>query len=182
MESQQRRRWYQFSVVALFVVLTIATVVALAGYAWKQRQVASTALERANEIDLEAEHKLRFAMQMDYQARVLYHFLGIDALTAAEYEMLMQMLKDNSKATKASEHYEMWAKTIGEELPADRRSYPNMISHLVDQVRRRDEQLVQADTTMKALQVERERFRQEADEYKTRCRQLQETIDKLREP
>lgn len=175
--------------VTLFVVLTIATVVAFAGYAWQQRHVASETLERADKMVREAqtartgaEKMLKGAAHLDYQARVLYHFLGIDALTTAEYETLMEMLKDNPKATKVSEVYEMWAKTSGEELADDRRSYPNMISHLVVQVHTYRKQLASMDTAVKRLETERDRFRQEADEYRTRCRRPQEEIDKLREP
>jgi hypothetical protein len=185
MESQ-RRRWHQFGLRFLFALMTIVALVVFSGYTWRQRRETSAALRRADQIARRAEAEQarwqQVAEQFNYERLMLYHVLGLRPVTITEYEAVTAELEDNPNAQKAVKEYEASAKSAGESLPRGQRSYPAIISHLSAELRRRDQQAVDREDTIRSLREERDRCRQDADEYKTRCQALEKTINELRKP
>jgi uncharacterized coiled-coil DUF342 family protein len=179
MESERQRR-HQFGLRSLFAVITIGALVALAVYAWQQRREASAASRRADQMAASFEAIERVAEQFNYEQTMFHHILGIRSMTIAEYNTVMVGLEDNPKAQKAVKEYETLAKSIGESLPRGQRSYPAIIAYLAAELRRRDQQVADQEDAMKSLREERDRFRQDADEYKTQCQALEKTINELR--
>jgi len=181
MESERQRR-HQFGLRSLFAVMTIGALVALSVYAWQQRREASAALQIVRRAEAEQAQWQRVAEQFNYEQLMFHHVLGIRCMTIAEYNVVMVGLEDNPKAQKAVKEYETLAKSVGESLPRGQRSYPAIIAHLAAELRRRDKQVVDQEDTMKALREERDRYRQDADEYKIQCQALEKTINELRKP
>jgi chromosome segregation ATPase len=94
----------------------------------------------------------------------------------------MQGLQTNPTAQKAVNEYETAAKSVGESLPLDQRSYPAIVAHLAAELRSRDQQLADLEATVKTLREERDRFRQDAEEYQTRRRGLEKTLEESPKP
>jgi hypothetical protein len=181
-----RRRWHQFGLRFLFAAMTIGALVALAVYAWQQRREASAALQRAEQMvqsaDAAQAQGRRAAEQFNYEHLMFYHVLGLRSLSSAEYDTVMQGLQINPSAQKVVKEYEALATSVGASLPLGQRSYPAIIGHLGAELRRRDQQLADVEATMKALREERDRFKQDGDEYKAQCQALEKTISELRKP
>jgi hypothetical protein len=184
--KSQRPRWYQFGLRFLAAVILIGAVVALGGYAWQQRREASAALQRADQMVRSADavqvRGQRTVEQLNYEHLIFYHLLGVRSLSNAEYAEVVQGLKSNPNAQKVVREYEGLSKPLGERVPPGQRNYPGIVTHLVYELQQREKQLVDSETRMEMLREERDRFRQDAEQYRSKCQELEKTIDGLRSP
>ena len=129
----------------MLVTGTIAALVALTGYAWCQAKIAADALHHAEEEARqaeadkdEAEQQLRTANQAAFERSICYHVLGIELRAPQELHAIMQALEHDARARQVLQQYEKWEKSLGQELPFGRRSYPELLAHLSSQIDDRD--------------------------------------------
>lgn len=186
MNSTPHRRWYQFSVLNFLALVTIVAIVPISGHAWRQRQQAKHAIAAGKVDRTQRDQAMQIAQTFDLENRMLCNLVGYEPMTQAEYATIKHLVKDQAKMRIVLERYEKLLESIepltGEQLLQESRNYPSIVHLFAQHIQGRDKSLVEAHEIEQALNDDRDRFKQEADEYKTRCERLEKTLEERGNP